>query len=146
MTIYHADVLVYGATPCGVMAACTAASTGVKVILIEPTDDVFGVPASGLLNWDYGTKNNLYEGTWIPNNFFYWLRRFYGSNNLAYRGLARHYTQMAWHILKEYGVFTLTNHTIVSTAKTGTDVTTVTINDGTTNHTVVAKGASMNTL
>ncbi len=43
------DLVVYGATPQGVMAAVAAARAGLKVIVLEPTDHVGGVFTNGAL-------------------------------------------------------------------------------------------------
>lgn len=49
-----ADIVVYGATPSGVMAAVSAARPGVKVVLIEATGHVGGMMSNGLTATDYG--------------------------------------------------------------------------------------------
>jgi hypothetical protein len=48
------DVLVYGGTPGGILAAVAASRAGSKVVLLEPTGHVGGMVTNGL-NWtDYG--------------------------------------------------------------------------------------------
>jgi len=42
------DVIVYGATPAGIMAAVTAADQGASVLLLEPTKVIGGMYSSGL--------------------------------------------------------------------------------------------------
>lgn len=49
-----ADVVVYGGTPSGVMAAISAARPGVRVVLIEATGHVGGMMSNGLTATDYG--------------------------------------------------------------------------------------------
>jgi hypothetical protein len=49
-----ADVVVYGGTPGGVIAAYTAARAGATVILVEPTAHLGGMMSSGLTNTDIG--------------------------------------------------------------------------------------------
>lgn len=49
-----ADILVYGATPGGVMAAVNAARPGMRVVLVEQTDHVGGMMSNGLTATDYG--------------------------------------------------------------------------------------------
>jgi FAD dependent oxidoreductase/S-layer homology domain len=53
------DVVVYGATPGGIMAALTAARAGVKVTLIEPSRHVGGIMSSGLVYTDIGDQSTL---------------------------------------------------------------------------------------
>ena len=49
-----ADIVVYGATPSGVMAAVSASRPGVRVVLVEPTGHVGGMMSNGLTATDYG--------------------------------------------------------------------------------------------
>jgi len=49
-----AQVVIYGATPSGVLAAVSAARGGASVALIEPTAHVGGMMSSGLSATDYG--------------------------------------------------------------------------------------------
>lgn len=52
----ESDVLIYGATPGGVMAAVTAARAGHSVILVEYTDHIGGIVSNGLTNADIARK------------------------------------------------------------------------------------------
>lgn len=56
---HRAHVIVYGATPSGVMAAVTAARAGETVTLIEPTTQVGGAIANGLTYTDIGDKTTV---------------------------------------------------------------------------------------
>ena len=51
---YDADILVYGATSSGIVAAIEAARMGKKVALIEPTQHIGGMTTGGLVWTDYG--------------------------------------------------------------------------------------------
>jgi hypothetical protein len=55
--ILRADVVVYDATPSGIMAACTAAKSGVSVLLIAPYGRVGGMVTGGLARTDYRGYN-----------------------------------------------------------------------------------------
>jgi len=48
------DVVVHGATSAGVCAAVAAASTGARVVLLEPGRHVGGMPSGGLGYTDVG--------------------------------------------------------------------------------------------
>ena len=50
------DVVVYGATPSGIMAAIAAARAGLSVALVEPSDRIGGMMTSGLGHSDVGDK------------------------------------------------------------------------------------------
>ena len=50
------DVVVYGATAGGVIAAVSAAREGLNVVLLEPGHHVGGMVTGGLSRTDYGKK------------------------------------------------------------------------------------------
>ncbi|WP_304064421.1 FAD-dependent oxidoreductase [Pedobacter glucosidilyticus] len=50
------DVVIYGATASGVMAAIAAAKEGVKVTLVEPGNHIGGMLTGGLSHTDYGDR------------------------------------------------------------------------------------------
>jgi hypothetical protein len=54
-----ADVIVYGATPAGVMTAVSAARRGQAVALVEQTNHVGGVVSSGLVDTDIGDRTTV---------------------------------------------------------------------------------------
>jgi hypothetical protein len=49
------DVVVYGATPSGIMAALSAARRGMRTLILEPTDHFGGMVTSGLNATDIGS-------------------------------------------------------------------------------------------
>jgi len=55
----EADVVVYGATPSGVLAAVSAARAGASVALVEPSAHVGGMMTSGLSATDYGHTSTI---------------------------------------------------------------------------------------
>ena len=55
----QADVVVYGGTPGGVLAAVTASRAGVSVILIEPSAHVGGMTSNGLTVADVGRRETI---------------------------------------------------------------------------------------
>src|SRR6202012_1618812 len=52
----RADLVVYGATPAGIMTAVVAARAGLDVILAEPSNRVGGMVTGGLGLTDIGEK------------------------------------------------------------------------------------------
>lgn len=52
----RADIVVLGSTPGGIMAAVAAAREGCRVLLLERSDHVGGLPANGLGATDIGTR------------------------------------------------------------------------------------------
>jgi FAD-dependent oxidoreductase family protein len=53
------DVVVYGGTPGGVMAAVTAARAGAEVVLLEPSGHIGGMMANGLTYTDVGDHTTV---------------------------------------------------------------------------------------
>lgn len=54
-----ADVVIYGATPAGIMAAVAAKREGARVILLEPSRWIGGMVAGGLSSTDTGNKKTI---------------------------------------------------------------------------------------
>jgi hypothetical protein len=79
------DVVVYGATPGGVMAAVSAARQGLSVALLEPTAHLGGMATGGLS----GTDVTLYEVIGgLPLEFYWRAGQYYEMD--------RHGQQIAW--------------------------------------------------
>ena len=53
------NVCIYGATPGGIAAAVAAARSGSTVLLLEPTERIGGLLASGLSHTDYHSRESL---------------------------------------------------------------------------------------
>ncbi len=78
-----ADVVVYGATPAGIMAAIEAGRQGKSVILLEPTQHVGGMMSNGLGYTDlYADK----EIGGLPKAFFSQVSSVYGKDPLSNKG------------------------------------------------------------
>src|SRR4029079_2225789 len=54
-----AQVLVYGGTPAGIVAAVSAARAGVSVLLLEPTSHLGGMMANGIAHTDVGDPSTI---------------------------------------------------------------------------------------
>jgi len=61
------DVVIYGATPSGIMSAVEAAREGRRVVLIEPTKHIGGIVAGGLTKTDIGRRDTIGG---LPAEFF----------------------------------------------------------------------------
>lgn len=74
-TTVSADIVVYGATPSGIMASIEASRLGKTVVLLEPTQHVGGLMSNGL------GATDLYGGTYsgLPLEFFKKVSTFYGG-------------------------------------------------------------------
>jgi hypothetical protein len=72
------DLVVYGATPSGIMSALSAARLGLKVALLEPGRHIGGMVASGLSHTDRG---NIQTIGGIPREFFHRVGQHYGETD-----------------------------------------------------------------
>jgi hypothetical protein len=63
----HYDLVVYGSTPSGIMAALAAARSGLKVALVDQAPHVGGMVTSGL---SYTDRGNIQTIGGIPHEFF----------------------------------------------------------------------------
>lgn len=68
MTEKAPDLLVYGATPCGIAAACCAAESGTRVQLVEPSRFIGGHLTSGICTTECEHM--------LPVSFSGWMMRF----------------------------------------------------------------------
>jgi hypothetical protein len=71
------DVVIYGGTPSGVMAAASAAHEGMRVALVEPTSHVGGMLSGGLSNSDVDNQKQLIGG--LARAFFLSAGSHYGQ-------------------------------------------------------------------
>ncbi len=70
------DICVYGATSGGVIAACTAARLGKKVLLVSPALHPGGLSSGGLGNTDIGNKVAI---TGLARDFYKRVGQYYGK-------------------------------------------------------------------
>ncbi|MGA2988378.1 MAG: FAD-dependent oxidoreductase [Terriglobia bacterium] len=80
------DVVVYGATPAGVMAAVAAARQGLSVALLEPTAQIGGMATGGLSRTDVG-REEVIGG--LPLEFYWRAGRYYNMD--------RHGQPVSWY-------------------------------------------------
>src|SRR5690348_16809985 len=92
------DVVVYGGTAGGVIAAVTAAREGLKTALLEPTAHVGGMVSGGLGYTDYGKKEVIggyaYE-------FYFRVGRHYGMNQYGNEVSWLHEPHVAEEVFRE---------------------------------------------
>lgn len=75
-----ADICIYGATPAGITAACTAAQEGKSVILIEPGGRIGGMTAGGLGWTDLYHPKEVLRG--MARSFYRRVAAHYGKEGL----------------------------------------------------------------
>lgn len=71
-----ADVVVYGATPAGIMASVEASRKGQSVVLIEPSGLIGGMVSGGLTKTDIGRRDTVGG---LPDEFFNRVLQYYDT-------------------------------------------------------------------
>src|SRR5690606_24800639 len=77
------DLLVYGGTSGGVIAAYTAKKHGLNVLLVEPGRHLGGLSSGGLGATDTGGKEHVIVG--MASDFYARVGKFYGKDRPVYR-------------------------------------------------------------
>ncbi len=77
------DLLVYGATSAGVIAAYAAGSYGLSVILVEPGRHLGGMSSGGLGATDTGGKDSYITG--LSQEFYIRVGQYYGEDRPVYK-------------------------------------------------------------
>ncbi len=77
------DLLVYGATSAGVVAAYTAKSYGLNVLLVEPGRHLGGMSSGGLGATDTGGRDDYLSG--LSQEFYLRIGHYYGQEGPLYR-------------------------------------------------------------
>ncbi len=78
----NCDLLVYGATSAGVIAAYTAKMYGLNVLLVEPGRHLGGMTSGGLGRTDTGGQDSYITG--LSQEFYIRLGQYYGQESPAY--------------------------------------------------------------
>lgn len=126
------QVIVYGGVPCGIAAAVTAAHQGVSVLLIEPTEHVGGLLASGL-----NTTEDEHMLPWTTGGFadeFYGrIGQHYESQHTAISSFESSVAEkIALDMLAEAKVRVRFGAGVDTVQKKDTRITGITLTDGTT--------------
>lgn len=125
-----ADVVVYGATPSGILAACAAASLGCKVLLISPNGRLGGMVTGGLARTDYrgfGPRvcmNVLTQEAWrrMAAEYGLSLGQFGFDNTSPYAVEPKVAMKVFKDMLAEYGVTFLKDYRVTSVNKQAGDI------------------------
>ncbi|MEV0268353.1 FAD-dependent oxidoreductase [Hamadaea sp. NPDC050747] len=105
------DVVVYGATLAGIMAALRLRMRGYRTVILEPTRHVGGIVAGGLVKSDCPNVIEALAGLTLTR-FFEGVGRAYGLDGAAYRFEPKVAERVAWDLLTEAGATVLTGERI----------------------------------
>jgi hypothetical protein len=123
----EADLIVYGGTSGGVVAAVSAARLGKSVILLAQNGHVGGMSASGLGVTDRG--NTVSIGG-VAREFYLRVGQRYGSASPVYFFEPHVAENVFWQMLAEAGVPVHTNKLLASVTMAGQRLATATMEDG----------------
>lgn len=122
------DVVVYGATASGVMAAIAAADEGARVALLEPGRHVGGMVTGGLSHTDFGDRAVIGG---LALAFYERVGRHYGKPTYYWRGPEPHVgEQILTDWLRDAGVDVFFDHRLDTVQKTGRHITRITTENG----------------
>ncbi|MBV6653138.1 MAG: FAD-dependent oxidoreductase, partial [Mameliella sp.] len=120
------DLIVYGGTSSGVMAAYAASMKGLKVLLVEPGRHIGGLSASGLGETDIGNK---YTVSGLSRSFYRNLGAHYGQFE-AWRFEPHVAEQLFNDYIAKTDVKLLLDTRIRAVSKSGTTITSITFENG----------------
>lgn len=123
---HQVDVLVYGGTSAGVMAAYTAKQEGKSVLLIEPGRNLGGLSSGGLGATDIGRQEAI---TGLSRDYYLRLGQKYGLDEVAWHFEPKVAEEVFNDYIRESGVEVLFDYHVVSVAKKGTAIRTITLKD-----------------
>src|SRR5688572_31999662 len=127
-----ADVVVYGGTAGGVIAAVAAAREGAKVILVEPGNHLGGMVTGGLGATDYGNPDTVGG---ITREYFERIGRHYGAKGPGWRHEPKVASRIFDEMLAEANVTVVRKQRLRENAgveKDGARITRITSETGTT--------------
>ena len=121
------DVIVYGGTASGVMAAIAAAEEGIKVALLEPGRHVGGMLSGGLGRTDMDRQQNVIGGH--AREFFARAGKYY-HEPISWTFEPRVAEEILNDWIKECGIAVFFEHRLDCVTMKGTRITTVTMENG----------------
>jgi hypothetical protein len=117
------DVVVYGGTSAGVIAAYTAKQMGKTAVIINPEQHIGGLSSGGLGQTDIGNKHAV---SGLAREFYRKLGKVYGNfENWTFE--PKEAEKVFRDYLKKADVPVISNKRIVRAAKNGSSITSVTI-------------------
>lgn len=120
----RSDVVIYGGTSAGVIAAYTVRKAGKSVLLIEPGRHLGGLTSGGLGRTDVGDQSAI---TGLARDFYRRIGRYYGQEEAAWRFEPRVAEQMFEDYLDEAQVEVLFSRRVKEVYKDGTRIQAITL-------------------
>lgn len=123
------DVVVYGGTPAGVIAAVAAAREGANVVLIEQTSHIGGLNSSGLGTAD---KEGMGQGTisGLPLELYREIGRMYGKSEAMYHFEPKIFEQACLKMLDQYKIKIRYNLFVTKVKKDGKAIRAIQLDNG----------------
>ena len=128
--MYYYDVVVYGGTPSGIMAAVAASQQGLKAAIVEPSAHLGGAITSGLCSSDTG-NTNVFGG--LAKLFFVKVGSYYQSIKPVYKFEPHAAEKIFTQIADSAGINVFYNQKLKEhdgVKKDGSKILYITTNDG----------------
>lgn len=120
------DICIYGATPAGIMAACTAKSEGKTALLIEPGKRIGGMTAGGLGWTDLYHPDAVLHG--YARTFYQRIAAYYGESGVKTTFEPKVALAVFQSFLNDAGIEdVLMHHRIVEAAKQNNRLTSIVV-------------------
>lgn len=120
------DLLIYGATPAGIMAAVAAKEEGASAVIIEPTDHIGGMVTAGLGASDICNESTI---AGLSRKFFESLGKKYGRS-IAWRFEAHLADQVFSEIIAQHKIEILKQTRISAVSKQGRRISAAKLSSG----------------
>ena len=129
LSVHGADVVIYGGTPAGLIAAIAAAREGATVKVIEPTRWIGGMVTGGLAKTDTGRQDTIGG---LTREFFEKAAARYNDPGKMWFAEPKTNMETFQTLLKEAKVEVLTGLSLKSVQREGTQIMSITTSDGVT--------------
>ena len=118
------DVVVYGGTSAGVIAAYTAKMQGHSVLLVEPGRHLGGLTSGGLGRTDFGSEEAI---TGLARDFYRRMANYYGEEGLALTFEPKAAEDVFEFYVDTSGVEVVFSRQVTAVEKDGRDIESVTL-------------------
>ena len=125
-TEYSAQVIVYGGTSAGVIAAYTVAMEGKSVLIIEPSRHLGGLSSGGLGATDIGRQESIIG---LSRDYYLRLGKKYGLDDVAWHFEPHVAEQVFNDYIAEASIDVIYDYSVIEVKKEGSDIRQIVVKD-----------------
>ncbi len=123
---HEAEIIIYGGTSAGVIAAYAASMEGRSVLLIEPGRHLGGLSSGGLGATDIGRQESIIG---LSRDYYLRLGKKYGLDEVAWHFEPHKAEEVFNDYIAEAGIEVLYDYSVVGVNKRGTEIGYITLKD-----------------